>query len=206
MAHTAQVQPTESIPDAEWFEERVISLLPDLLSGARVLTGTDADGEDLVAEAVARAWERRRELKERKRFRGWLFRIMRNCCISRYRKRKARPEEVQLCKETESGFSLFEQLHQPFLLWWGNPEKDFLNDLLKEDLEQAVESLPPEFRATVVLVDVQGFSYAETAEALDIPIGTVRSRLSRARACLQKSLWSHAVDRGLRDPEPKETR
>lgn len=206
MAQTAQVDPQARNSDSEWFEEGVISLLPDLLSGARMMTGTRADAEDLVADAVARAWERRESLSARDKFRGWIFRIMRNCCISRYRKRKARPEEVPLCGDgdEEPGFSLFERLHQPFLLWWGNPERDFLNGLLKEDIERGVEALPPGFRDAVVLVDVQGLTYAETAEALDIPIGTVRSRLARARACLQKNLWTHAVDRGIRDPDPEQ--
>ena len=107
----------------------------------------------------------------------------------------------------DDGFSLFERLHQPFMLWWGNPERQFLNDLLREDLERAVDSLPEEFRATVVLVDVQGLSYAEVGEALDIPLGTVRSRLARGRARLQRALWDHARERGWVDateePQPR---
>ena len=185
-----------------WFEDRVVGLLPDLMSGALRWTDGRAEAEDAVAEAMARAWERRDQLRDRNRFRGWLFRILRNCCLARHRRREARPDEVPLPAEgdDEPSFSLFERLHQPFLLWWGNPEEEFFDGLLAEDLERAVDALPEPFRSVVVMADVQGFRYAEIAEALDVPVGTVRSRLARGRARLQEELWSHAVDAGLREP------
>lgn len=199
------MQHTDTIPESAWFEEQVVSLLPELLSAARSMAGSPADAEDLAAESVARAWERRDDLREKDRFRGWLFRILRNCFISRKRKRRARPEEVPMAEEGdgEPSFSLFEQLHQPILLWWGNPEKNFFNRLLKEDLQRAVEGLPERFHRVVVLADVHGFTYAEIADALEIPVNTVRSRLARGRARLQNELWNHAVERGLREPEPE---
>lgn len=190
-----------------WFQEEVMRLLPDLLAGARSMTSSAADAEDLVAESVARAWEKLEDLKDRDRFRGWLFCIMKNHFLSRARRRSARPTKVPLEEEeeTEPAFSLFDRLHQPFLLWWGNPEQEFLNNLLKEDLEQAVESLPEPYRTVVTLADVRGFRYAEIAEALDVPVGTVRSRLARGRSRLQEALWTHAVDAGLRESDrPKE--
>jgi RNA polymerase sigma-70 factor (ECF subfamily) len=102
--------------------------------------------------------------------------------------------------EPGEAFSLFEEIHQPFLLWWGNPEQEFLNKLLREDLERAVDGLPEAYRAVVVLADLEGLAYAEIAESLDIPVGTVRSRLARARAQLQKALWIHAQEAGLTKP------
>lgn len=182
-----------------WFEEEVMALLPELLSAARYMADRRADAEEVVAETVARAWERREDLRERDRFRGWIFRILRNCYLARRRARDRRPDEVPLPggREEDGSFSLFERLHQPFLLWWGNPEEKFFDSLLREDLERAVEELPEAYRSTLVLVDVQGFSYAEAAEVLDVPVGTVRSRLSRARSRLKESLWEHAADRGL---------
>lgn len=181
-----------------------MALLPDLLSAARYMADRRADAEDVVAEAIARAWERRDDLRDRNRFRGWLFRIMRNCFLGRRRRRDRRPDEVPLPGEGEEepSFSLFERLHQPFLLWWGNPEEEFFDRLLKEDLERAVEGLPEAYRSVLILADVQGFSYAEIADVLDIPVGTVRSRLSRARSRLQEALWKHGVDAGLREPSP----
>ncbi|MFW6193767.1 MAG: RNA polymerase sigma factor [Gemmatimonadota bacterium] len=189
-------------PDAGWFEEEVMELLPDLLSAACYMAERRADAEDVVAEAVARAWEHREDLRDRDRFRGWIFRILRNCHLGRCRSRDRRPEEVPLPGEgdDEPSFSLFERLHQPFLLWWGDPEEQFFDRLLQEDLERAVEELPEVYRSVLVLADVQGLSYAEISDALDVPVGTVRSRLSRARSRLQESLWQHAVDAGLREP------
>jgi RNA polymerase sigma-70 factor (ECF subfamily) len=99
--------------------------------------------------------------------------------------------------EAESGFSIFERLHQPFLLWFANPEQEFLDKLLREDLERALAALPAHYRVVVVLADVEGLKYGEIAEALDLPIGTVRSRLARARSALQRTLWDVAIDHGL---------
>ncbi len=99
--------------------------------------------------------------------------------------------------EGEEDFSLYRKLHQPFLLWWGTPEERFLNDLLREDIQAAVDNLPDAFRVVVVLAEIRGHSYEEVAALLDIPLGTVRSRLSRGRALLQKALWDQARDAGL---------
>jgi RNA polymerase sigma-70 factor (ECF subfamily) len=188
--------------EAAWFEERVMALLPDLTSAARYMADRRAEAEDVVAEAVARAWEHRDDLEDRDRFRGWIFRILRNCYLGRRRKQDRGPDEVPLPGEDddEPSFSLFERLHRPFLLWWGDPEEEFFDRLLQEDLERAVEQLPEVYRSVLVLADVQGLSYDEIADALDVPVGTVRSRLSRARSRLQETLWDHAVDAGLRDP------
>ena len=183
------------------FEARVVTLLPDLCSAAIRLTRDRDEAEDLVAEAVAQGWRRRDSLRDAASFRGWLFRILTNLFLAARRARAAGPG-LQPLPDDEERFSLFERLHQPFLLWWGNPEREFLNRLLKEDIARAIDALPAEFRVVVVLIDVEGFGYQEAADALDIPIGTVRSRLARARARLQKSLWTHAVEAGLANPDP----
>ena len=91
----------------------------------------------------------------------------------------------------------FQRLHQPFLLWFANPEQEFLDKLLREDLERALAALPEHYRVVVVLADVEGLKYGEIAEALDVPVGTVRSRLARARSALQRTLWNVACDHGL---------
>lgn len=207
MTPSAREENIQAESGSGWFEEEVVDLLPDLLSAARYMADNRAEAEDVVAEAVARAWERREDLRDRTRFRGWLFRILRNCHLGRRRRRERRPEEVPLPGEGEEepSFSLFERLHQPFLLWWGNPEQRFLNRLLREDLERAVAALPEHYRLPVVLADIQGFSYREIADITDTPIGTVRSRLSRGRARLQELLWEHAEDRGLTPPSRETT-
>jgi RNA polymerase sigma-70 factor (ECF subfamily) len=99
--------------------------------------------------------------------------------------------------DEEGAFSIFERLHQPFLLWFDNPEQEFLDKLLREDLDRALAALPEHYRVVVVLADVEGLTYGEIAEALDVPVGTVRSRLNRARSALQRTLWTVARDHGL---------
>jgi RNA polymerase sigma-70 factor (ECF subfamily) len=183
-----------------WFEQAVLAVLPELLSVARRLTRNRADAEDLAAEAITKAWLHRATLRERERFSGWLVRILTNLYLSQYRSAADHPHESL---DGQDDFSLFEQLHQPFLLWWGSPEQDFLDRLLREDLIQAIEALPEPFRIAVVLADIQGFSYVEIAESLAVPVGTVRSRLARGRALLQKALWRHACDSGLRSATPE---
>jgi RNA polymerase sigma-70 factor (ECF subfamily) len=187
-----------------WFERAVLEALPDLYSVARRLARDEADAEDLVADAVAKAWMGLSALRSETSFRGWIFRILSNTFMSRRRAEAARGTSGPLAEEAADGdgFSLFERLHQPFLLWWGNPEEEFLNRLLREDLERAVAGLPEAFRVTVVLADIQGFTYAEIAETLGVPIGTVRSRLARGRGLLQKTLWAHARDAAIADCDP----
>jgi RNA polymerase sigma-70 factor (ECF subfamily) len=187
---------TEAAGDSAWFEQAVLSVLPELLGTARRLAKHREDAEDLAAEAITRAWLHRGALRERDRFAGWILRILTNLFLSRRRSEAIRPQEACLDEETE--FSLFDRLHQPFLLWWGTPEQEFLDRLLREDLIRAIEALPDPFRIVVVLADVQGSSYGEIAGSLEVPVGTVRSRLARGRALLQKALWDHACDAGLR--------
>jgi len=182
------------------FETQVLAILGPLHGVARRLTKNEADAEDLVAESVTRAWQARASLADARAFRAWMFRILTNTFISERRKMLARPREEQLVDESserDDAFSLFERLHQPFLLWFANPEQEFLDKLLREDLDRALAALPEHYRVVVVLADVEGLKYGEIAEALDLPIGTVRSRLARARSALQRTLWSVARDHGL---------
>jgi RNA polymerase sigma-70 factor (ECF subfamily) len=185
--------------DGDTFGREVTSLLPNLYAAALHFTRDAADAEDLVAETVAKAWGALHTLQDATRFRCWLLRILTNTYFAQYRARSVRPSSEPLPDEDREDFSLFEKLHQPFLLWWGNPEQQFLDRLLREDLERAVAALPEPFGDAVVLVDLEGCTYAEVAETLDVPIGTVRSRLARGRAMLQKTLWLHACDAGVVD-------
>lgn len=199
-------QPMLSATDHHWFGEQTELLLPELFGVAMRLCRDRTDAEDLVASAIAKAWEALPSLEERASFRAWIFRIMSNLFASQCRSARSRMPHDSFDESDDADFSLFDRLHQPVLLWWGNPETEFLNRLLREDLERAIDALADPYRAVVVMVDVQGLTYHEVATLLDVPIGTVRSRLARGRSRLQAMLWKHAQEAGLTGAEPPDER
>jgi RNA polymerase sigma-70 factor (ECF subfamily) len=195
---------TETRQDRDFFSKQVDANLDRLYGHALLMTKNEACAEDLVAEGIAKAWKAIDSLEDPARFVPWVMRIMTNHFISEQRKACSKTRHIEYVEEysdDSENFSLFEQLHQPFLLWWGNPEKEFLNDLLQQDIVAALEALPETFRIAVMMADIEGLSYQEISEALDVPIGTVRSRIARARSALQKQLWNHALEKGLIEPE-----
>lgn len=197
---TTTPEHVDSSEPAPWFGEEVQRLLPKLLATAVRLTRNSTEAEDLVADTLVKAWGRLDTLRDRAALHGWLSRILTNTFVSGRRSGSSRTERSfdELAEDEEGkSFSLFERLHQPFLLWQANPEQQFLDRLLREDLVRAIDALPDVYRVVVLLVDVQGFAYQEVADSLSIPIGTVRSRLARGRSLLQEALWKHAVDAGL---------
>jgi RNA polymerase sigma-70 factor (ECF subfamily) len=181
------------------FVSHVEGSMDRLYGTALRLTRNASDAEELVAETVAKSWSCLETLQDPERCLPWMLRIMTNLFISEKRTVRSRTPHESYAEESteENPFSLFDRLHQPFLLWWGNPEQEFLDQVTKNDIEQAVNELPENFRVVVVLSDLEGMTYNEIAEALQVPVGTVRSRLARARGQLQKSLWGLALDRGL---------
>ncbi|WP_092004672.1 RNA polymerase sigma factor [Marinobacter pelagius] len=179
-----------------------VERLMDRLYGTALRMTRDADeAEDVVAESVSKAWRGLDQLDDLTHMEGWLFRILHNTFVSLRRRRQCR-QDRELPLDADDGeedcrFSLFENLHQPFLLWLGRPETEFINHLLEEDLKRAVDDLAEPYRIVLVMVEMQGYSYEQVARILDIPMGTVRSRLSRARCLLQKALWTQGRDAGL---------
>ena len=190
---------TSAADKRQFFAAQVDRLLDRLYGSALQLTREKNAAEELVAESLLRAWAGFDGLRDREKFDGWMFTILTNTFISeRRRRRPVTTSEVEV--ENIDGakeFSLFRQLHQPFLLWWGTPEQSFLNKLLREDIERALDALPEAYRTAIVLVEIQGRSYAEAARLLAVPVGTVRSRLSRGRSLLQRALWDYAAESGL---------
>ncbi len=185
------------------FEKEVDRLLDRLYGCALRLTRDPDEAEEIVAETVSKAWSHLHELREPDRLPAWLFRILNTTFISHWRRCQARQrneaELIHTAVETEAAedFSLFERLHQPFLLWWATPEERFLNDLLHEDIVRALDSLPDAYRLAVVFVEIEGYTYAEAAHLLEIPVGTVRSRLNRGRSLLQRALWEQGREAGF---------
>jgi len=190
--------------DDKVFFSRCIEDNMDALYGVALrLTRRQADAEDLVAEAVTKAWISIGTLEDKGSFRPWVFRILRNCYISDYRKKSIRPTEAiydELADGSEDGdvCSMLMNEADEFLTWWSNPEKEFFANILGDQIMAAIDELPDSFRVTILLINVEGLTYDEAAEALGIPKGTVRSRMKRGRTLLQKSLWRHAQDAGLK--------
>ena len=203
MPGTGTDNPGASEATRRFFEREVERLADRLYGTALRLARNPDDAEDVVAEAVGRAWTRLGELRDPEHLEGWLFRILNTTFISLWRRRRCRQDLETEIEPSESDsteqerFSLFEQLHQPFLLWWGGPEEHVVNGLLREDIQRALDALPDAFRIIVVLVEVEGYTYREVSEMLGMPLGTVRSRLSRGRSLLQASLWDRAREAGL---------
>lgn len=194
------------VDDRTFFQAEIERLMDCLFGNALRLTRNPTDAEDLVSETVVKAWAGLDQLQDRQSFPKWILRILANTFISNVRRKGRNSEQLdqqgELDGDTER-FSLFERLHQPFLLWWSNPEQQLLNKLLREDIERALDQLPDGFRTVVVLIEIQGYSYAEAAEMLGVPVGTVRSRLNRARSMLQRALWQQAMEAGLLTSERK---
>ena len=190
-------------PDRAFFRTKIDRLMDRLYGTALRLTRNPADAEDLVAETVMKAWAHFGQLADRQSFHKWLLRILANTFISNQRRSWPEIAEVIDVEPEDCSFSLFEKMHQPFLLWWNNPEQELINKMLRGEIEAAIDAIPTTFRTVLILVEVNGQSYAEAAEALGLPIGTVRSRLSRARCMLQRALWRQAQEAGLKTSKLK---
>ena len=169
---------------------------PQLYSAALRMTRNQADAEDLVQEAYLRAYRGFGGFTEGTNLRAWLFRILTNAYINIYRARQRRPFETDLADVED--LYLYRRLGTLDTMLASRSAEDQLFDLLTDDeVKQALEDLPEIFRLPVLLADVEGFSYKEIAEMLDIPIGTVMSRLHRGRKAMQKALFDFAHARGL---------
>jgi RNA polymerase sigma-70 factor, ECF subfamily len=175
------------------------SLIEPLLDGAyRVATGLtrhQADAEDLVQDAVLHAYRGFAGFQAGSNFKAWFFRILYNCFRTQYRRRARAPEttldEATLVAGGGAGAA------RPFAA-----APDALARLHAEKIEAALRSLPEEYRVVATMYFVDDLSYQDMADVLDIPVGTVRSRLHRGRKLLQARLWSMAVDLGIVPSRP----
>ncbi len=186
-----------NVSDQQFFEQSVTRLMDRLYGTAMRFTRNSADAEDLMAECFEKAWNNLSKLEARDKFDGWIMRILSNTYISKWRHKKVHDnifsDDID-ADDLDDTHSLYARLHQPFLLWWGTPEQTFLDNLLKDDIDKAMNQLPDGYRIVVLLVQILGYSYDEAADELEIPVGTVRSRLNRGRKQLQDALWHHAKD------------
>lgn len=178
------------------FEDDHLPYVEALTATARGMTRSAADAEDLVQETYLKAYRSRRAFKAGTNAKAWLTRIMTNLYIDRYRKAKRGPEEVDVADVDE--LAVYRQLANED----GTPEAEVLANLPDEEVRAALHDLPEANRVVVLLADVDGLSYREIAEELDVPIGTVMSRLHRGRRALEQRLGAYAFANGLTEHPP----
>jgi RNA polymerase sigma-70 factor, ECF subfamily len=184
--------------DQATFSAQAMPLAGSLYSAALRMTRNPADAEDLVQETFLKAYRGFGGFQEGTNLKAWLYRILTNTYINTYRAKKRRPDESEL-DEVEDLY-LYRRLGGLEAATLGRSAEDELMDWFADhEVKEALEALPEQFRMAVLLADVEGFSYKEIAEILDIPIGTVMSRLHRGRTGLQKRLYDYAVARNLTD-------
>jgi RNA polymerase sigma-70 factor (ECF subfamily) len=182
--------------DRAHFADLAMEHMDSLYAGALRMTRNPADAEDLVQETYLKAFRGFGGFEEGTNIKAWLYRILTNTYINRYRQQKRRPEETDL--DDVEDFYLYRRLGGIDEARISKSAEDTMFELFTDDeVKDALESLPETFRMAVLLADVEGFAYKEIAEILDIPIGTVMSRLHRGRKALQKRLYEFAVERGL---------
>lgn len=178
------------------FEDLLEPLLDGLYGAALHMTRNRADAEDLVQDATLLAFRAFHTFRPGTNFKAWIFRILTNCFCSTYRRRR-----------NEKGMCSLEDATEQYIFMRGgetgvrdellDPARSALGRLEAEQVAEALQALPEEYRLVATLYFVEDLRYQDIALALDIPVGTVRSRLHRARRMLQKRLWQVAADHGL---------
>jgi RNA polymerase sigma-70 factor (ECF subfamily) len=171
------------------FADVALSYLNQLYFAAQRLTGNSADADDIVQQTYELAFQHYGELRCLAHCRAWLYRILHRQAVTRYRRQSSGPQLVLVDGGIDDGE-------------YARPQTPFDGDLLEhislQEVRSAIEALPSDLRLAVTLCDIEGFTYAEIADITDTPVGTVRSRIARARAKLMRKLRTHAEECGIR--------
>nr|WP_280956799.1 sigma-70 family RNA polymerase sigma factor [Acidimicrobium ferrooxidans] len=188
------------VADQARFEELALPYADNLYSAAMRMTHNAADAEDLVQETFLKAYRAFGTFEEGTNLKAWLYRILTNTYINAYRARRRRPDETDL-DEVEQLY-LYRRLGGLEAALAGrSAEEEVLDTFTDADVKAALEALPEQFRLAVILADVEGFSYREIADIMDVPLGTVMSRLHRGRRALQRALIEKRLARAERAAE-----
>lgn len=174
------------------FEEEAIPHMKILFNYALRMTGDQLEADDLVQDTYMRAFRFFHKFEKGTNCKAWLFRIMKNCYINKYRKNKKEPSKVDYEDVQNFYDSIRDELVDP-----NDLEHKVFSNLLDDDVMNALNSLQDDYKTVVILCDLEGLSYEEIAEFLDVPIGTVRSRLHRGRKILQRKLYDYAKSKGF---------
>ena len=181
--------------DPATFADDAMPFMDQLYSTALRMTRNPADAEDLVQETFLKGYRAYERFEAGTNLRAWLFRILTNTYINSYRKKQRRPDETEL-DEVEELF-LFRRLAGREGDLGRSAEDELFSHITSDVVKDAIEELPEQYRMAVLLADVEGFAYKEIAEMLDVPIGTVMSRIHRGRKKLEKRLYEFARESGF---------
>jgi RNA polymerase sigma-70 factor (ECF subfamily) len=186
----------QEVRKQEDFEEEIIPHLDAMYNFALRLTSDPNDAEDLVQDTIVKAFRFFSSYEKGTNAKAWLFRILKNSYINNYRKKSKQPNQV----DYDEVSSFYETIRAD-RTDTSDLEDRMFRDLIDDDITSALEELPEDFRTVVLLCDVEGFTYEEIANMLDVPIGTIRSRLHRGRNLLKSQLMSYAEKRGYNKPD-----
>ncbi len=175
----------------------IMPLIGSLNKVAMFLCRDRDKAEDLVAETFLKVCENVHRIKDKSKFKAWVFRILNNTFITGYRSEKKQNLVSFDEKFPKHEKSIHSKNIDTLNIWSSNPEIYLINKLHDEDIKRNINLLPEEFKMTVILCDIENLSYKEISEVLSVPVGTVRSRLSRGRAILQKKLRHVALEMGI---------
>lgn len=194
------VSPSPAVPKPGFAEEALPHLDAVFRFAIRLCAGQADEAEDVVQDTFLRAYRAWDTYQRGTNCRSWLFTICRNVFLRRRESAGRRPEtpmsRFDVRMESLPVRTLFEDAHP------SDPEHEFFDSFIDGEVARAIDTLPSEFREVVTLSDVQGLSYAEIAGILAVPLGTVKSRLFRARRLLQEQLYGYAVESGYIRPRP----
>lgn len=181
------------------FEDIAMEHVDSLYSMAIRLVFNKEEAEDLVQETYLKAYRFFDTFQKGTNIKAWLFKILRNTFINKYRKAVNLPSEIfyEDVESVNSNLSYKQESDSGELTDTLESKYNELGNLMEDDVKRAIDSLPIEYKETILLSDVEELSYNDIAEITNVPIGTVKSRLNRGRKLLQKSLWEYAKDRGF---------
>ena len=177
------------------FEAELLPIIYPLYNFAFRLTLDEDDANDLVQETYLKAYRFFEYFEQGTNAKAWLFRILKNSFINDFRKKSKQPAKVDY-NEVESYYNTEGNDNDAEMATTSDMRSQSVQELIGDEVASALNSLPVDFRTVIILCDLEGFTYEEMAKILDIPIGTVRSRLHRARNFLKEKLESYAKSMG----------